>query len=563
MAISNRQFPSVTMVDTNDGLDARIETSNGYEFLRVTQDESGSTKLITPKGKILFEEDPPPVEIDNNVVTADFSEVFFPDNEPGEFPVTREDCIVNFFINGKKVANFTYDGGWDGDGSWEAPGAIVLEIDPSETETGQYEMKIELTLPSIGASEWWLPDYNWVDGETYRIQASIEVGHYTGSNSHKSNPVEYVCKIDTLETPEIEFSENINVITWPAIDFAEGYDILIDGEKVADVTYNITEYDLRDLHLVAGLYAISIAATSTVYKSSEPSNTLIYEQLNIGTLEETDWSIIKMYSDKGSSFWDIGDTKSVTLNGQITDREDVPVYNNATYYVYIIGFNHDNYEDVPSEYRMGITFAGFMNTPEDKILIALDGRSDTNQSIYQMNIDATSKYTWKDSNMRNNIIGSTNNSGSNPDGTELTNPKENSLMALIDSDFRSVLSPMYVETYITWSNPNQKEITIDYCKLFSTRELISSSTRDEGRLYKFFETNNVYNYKRDGYALDTSSLKRFVYFWLRSNANYIGYPNPYRYLTIDSQNKMISNRMSDNTGDIVPVFRVAPEQTVS
>ena len=50
MAKSNRQFPSVTMIGLDEGLDARLATSNGYEFLKVTQDSDGKTLIIGKDG---------------------------------------------------------------------------------------------------------------------------------------------------------------------------------------------------------------------------------------------------------------------------------------------------------------------------------------------------------------------------------------------------------------------------------------------------------------------------------------------------------------------------------
>ncbi len=71
------------------------------------------------------------------------------------------------------------------------------------------------------------------------------------------------------------------------------------------------------------------------------------------TLDNNDWETIKQVADTsaGESYWAVGDTKQITINGKLSDGLTLSNYST---YVYIIGFDHN--KDVEGT---GIAFQGF------------------------------------------------------------------------------------------------------------------------------------------------------------------------------------------------------------
>ena len=71
------------------------------------------------------------------------------------------------------------------------------------------------------------------------------------------------------------------------------------------------------------------------------------------TLNNNDWETIKQVADAsaGESYWAVGDTKQITMNGKVSDGLTLSNYQT---WVYIIGFNHNS-----SVEGTGIAFGGF------------------------------------------------------------------------------------------------------------------------------------------------------------------------------------------------------------
>ena len=57
------------------------------------------------------------------------------------------------------------------------------------------------------------------------------------------------------------------------------------------------------------------------------------------TLNSNSWATIKAVSDagKGDNYWDVGDTKAITINGKVGNF----TFSNLTIHAFIIGFNHN------------------------------------------------------------------------------------------------------------------------------------------------------------------------------------------------------------------------------
>ena len=86
------------------------------------------------------------------------------------------------------------------------------------------------------------------------------------------------------------------------------------------------------------------------------------------TLNNNTWAQIKGMSDKsqGANYWSVGDRKSVVLNGTVGYGSTARTFNNQEYWVYIIGFDHNEAKE-----GKGIAFQGFKTAQSGGVDIAV------------------------------------------------------------------------------------------------------------------------------------------------------------------------------------------------
>ena len=120
------------------------------------------------------------------------------------------------------------------------------------------------------------------------------------------------------------------------------------------------------------------------------------------TLNNNDWETIKQVADAsaGESYWAVGDTKQITINGKLSDGLTLSNYST---YVYIIGFDHN--KDVEGT---GIAFGGFKTAQTSGIDVALCdsgyGNSKTSGQWFNMNNSNTNSGGWSGSRMRSTTL---------------------------------------------------------------------------------------------------------------------------------------------------------------
>ena len=120
------------------------------------------------------------------------------------------------------------------------------------------------------------------------------------------------------------------------------------------------------------------------------------------TLDNNDWETIKQVADAsaGESYWAVGDTKQITINGKVSDGLTLSNYST---YVYIIGFDHNS-----SVEGTGIAFQGFKTAQTGGTDVALcdsgykSGRS--SGQWFNMNNNNKTSGGWNGCNMRNNTL---------------------------------------------------------------------------------------------------------------------------------------------------------------
>lgn len=216
-------------------------------------------------------------------------------------------------------------------------------------------------------------------------------------------------------------------------------------------------------------------------------------------LNNNSWETISKISKAGTGnlYWDIGDCKAVTLNGNIGDYLTL---SNTTLYVFILDFNHPIDKTIADN---NIIWGGFKTALTGGIDVALcdSGYRNTyssgkyfniNHKGYSYNPYNTNYGGWRSCDFRYDILGGTSTapnpyslaikttSATGYDATQATidTPKSNTLMAALPSDLRAVLRlwNRYIDYKGNQSNTdaNCSTATVDALSLLAEFEIFGA-----------------------------------------------------------------------------------------
>ena len=230
-------------------------------------------------------------------------------------------------------------------------------------------------------------------------------------------------------------------------------------------------------------------------------------------LSEATWDYISQQSLAGNAknIWAVGDCKAVKLSGTASKLSL-----DTTLYVYILDFDHD--KSSASGAKDGITFGTFKTAASNGIDVCLVSGYD-DDSDFRMNTTATNSGGWKNSDMRYNILGSTNTQNGDATVTTATSPKTNTLMSCLPSDLRAVMRPMYIYTDNTGGGSDTASYvtgTLDYLPLLAeyevhgARSYANSAEQNNQTQYAYYKNGNS---KKKFNHSSTSSAMRW---WVRS-----------------------------------------------
>ena len=213
------------------------------------------------------------------------------------------------------------------------------------------------------------------------------------------------------------------------------------------------------------------------------------------TLNDNEWSAISSVSSTGANYWAVGDRKAVAINGTVGTKAI-----NATYYVYILGFNHNS-----SREGNGITFGGFKTALSGGTDICLvddnyNSYSTVGQKWFNMNHSAnTNSGGWKGCDLRYDVLGSTNTNNGDATATTATSPVSGTLMAALPSALRAVMKPMNIYTDNTGGGSDTASYvtkSVDYLPLlaeyeiFGTRSYANSAEQNYQQQYQYYKNGN-------------------------------------------------------------------------
>lgn len=242
-----------------------------------------------------------------------------------------------------------------------------------------------------------------------------------------------------------------------------------------------------------------------VYKSNMPP---------VGTtLNDCTWKQISAISREGLAplYWAVGDCKAVILRGTVAN-----ITFDNTYYVYIIGFNHNGNKNT-------IDFGMFKTTDGTDVCL-VDSKHGSNAEdgtiLFNMNHSGnTNKGGWKDCDLRYDVLGSTKSKGSNAAADTATSPVPNTLMAALPSDLRAVMKPMTIYTDNTGNGEDTASnvtISIDYLPLLAEfelhgfRSLANSAEKNYQAQYDYYANGN----SKAKYRHNATTTA--AYWWVRS-----------------------------------------------
>ena len=239
-----------------------------------------------------------------------------------------------------------------------------------------------------------------------------------------------------------------------------------------------------------------------------PANKTCAVQVNLfnATLNSNTWAAIRAASDadEGANYWSVGDTKSITINGQVGNF----TFSNLSISPFILGFNHNSSKEGTHRihWQLGKIGGTMVGLCDNQYNSSVNGAG-----YFHMNDSNTNVGGWKDSSMRKTLLGNSKTP---------TSPLANSLMAALPSDLRAVMKSVtkYTDNVgnATGSVAGNVTATTDYLfllaefEVFGSRYYANDYERNSQLQYDYYKASNsrvAYKHNATGTA---------VWWWLRS-----------------------------------------------
>lgn len=265
-------------------------------------------------------------------------------------------------------------------------------------------------------------------------------------------------------------------------------------------------------------------------------------------LDEATWDYISQQSLAGNAknIWAVGDCKKIKLSGTASKLSL-----NTELYVYILDFDHD--ASAVGGTKDGITFGTFKTAlTGGKDVCLMSGYDD--DSDFRMNTTGTNAGGWKNSDMRYNILGSTNTQNGNATATTATSPKANTLMSCFPADLRAVMRPMCIYTDNTGGGSDTASYvtaTIDFLpflaefEIHGARTSANSAEQNNQSQYAYFKNGNT----KVKYRFNSQSST--FYWWSRSLSS-----NGSRGFCFVNASGSANNTNANYSNGAAPMFKV-------
>lgn len=348
-------------------------------------------------------------------------------------------------------------------------------------------------------------DYRWSDGTTTAKTVSWSIVKATGTLTVSPNSIE-LSPSNLSDTFTIGGNHDGTI------------SVVSNNTGIATVSRSGNTVTVNNVNQTTGNTTITVSCTAgTNYTAPSSQSVTVEAKFVSSVLNENDWSVIKSVADasQGANYWAVGDRKAVTVNGTVGTQAI-----NGTYYVYILGFNHNS-----SREGTGITFGTFKTALSGGTDICLvdshyNDYSTGGQKWFNMNHSSnTNSGGWKGCDLRYDVLGSTNSNNNDAGTTTATSPVSGTLMAALPSDLRAVMKPMTIYTDNTGGGSNTASYvtaSVDYLPLlaefeiFGTRSYANSAEQNYQQQYQYYKNgNSKVKYRH-------SSTSSTAYWWERS-----------------------------------------------
>ena len=348
-------------------------------------------------------------------------------------------------------------------------------------------------------------DYRWSDGTTTAKTVSWSIGKATGTLTVSPNSIE-LSPSNLSDTFTIGGNHDGTI------------SVVSNNTGIATVSRSGNTVTVNNVNQTTGNTTITVSCTAgTNYTAPSSQSVTVEAKFVSSVLNENDWSVIKSVADasQGANYWAVGDRKAVTVNGTVGTQAI-----NGTYYVYILGFNHNS-----SREGTGITFGTFKTALSGGTDICLvdshyNDYSTGGQKWFNMNHSSnTNSGGWKGCDLRYDVLGSTNSNNNDAGTTTATSPVSGTLMAALPSDLRAVMKPMTIYTDNTGGGSNTASYvtaSVDYLPLlaefeiFGTRSYANSAEQNYQQQYQYYKNgNSKVKYRH-------SSTSSTAFWWERS-----------------------------------------------
>lgn len=426
---------------------------------------------------------------------------FFPETTDGgvNASTTQRDTGVANRITIDNVpsqsGSLTYNGGAQSP-TWSNYNTTYMTIGgtTSGTNAGSYSATFTPTT-----------DYRWSDGTTTAKTVSWSIGKATGTLTVSPNSIE-LSPSNLSDTFTIGGNHDGTI------------SVVSNNTGIATVSRSGNTVTVNNVNQTTGNTTITVSCTAgTNYTAPSSQSVTVEAKFVSSVLNENDWSVIKSVADasQGANYWAVGDRKAVTVNGTVGTQAI-----NGTYYVYILGFDHNS-----SREGTGITFGTFKTALSGGTDICLvdshyNDYSTGGQKWFNMNHSSnTNSGGWKGCDLRYDVLGSTNSNNNDAGTTTATSPVSGTLMAALPSDLRAVMKPMTIYTDNTGGGSNTASYvtaSVDYLPLlaefeiFGTRSYANSAEQNYQQQYQYYKNgNSKVKYRH-------SSTSSAAYWWERS-----------------------------------------------
>lgn len=225
------------------------------------------------------------------------------------------------------------------------------------------------------------------------------------------------------------------------------------------------------------------------------------------TLNSNSWATIKAVSDagQGDNYWDVGDTKAITINGNVGNTN----FSNLSINVYIIGFNHNSAREGNNRIHFKI---GKIGGTQVALVDSQYGSGVSSSGYFSMNTSNTNTGGWANSYHRRTLLGNT--------GTP-TSPPSNSLLAAMPADLRAVMKAVTKYSDNTGGGSNTASYvtsTTDYLfelaefEYHGARTYANSAEQNYQQQYAYYQAgNSKIHYKHNATGTAARVWCRSVY----------------------------------------------------